>query len=137
MRRVGLGRPGARHHIRVTDAFREQESNTDPGGRRHVCGRADVAENVGLSERIRRVKEEEKLKWGIVLHGLDSAKPPRVIRKTETVEMILNDYIAQPQAIAQRPPDFRVMTARVLKAFVDEPFESNRPVLYFRKTLTN
>jgi hypothetical protein len=30
--------------------------------------------------------------------------------------------------IAQRPPDFRAMTAHVLKAFVDQPFEAQRTI---------
>ena len=34
----------------------------------------------------------------------------------------------QPFGIGQRPPDFRGMTERVLKAFVDQPFESHRVI---------
>ena len=41
-------------------------------------------------ERIRKVKEEEKLKWGMLLHGADIRKPPRVIRETEAVETELD-----------------------------------------------
>jgi hypothetical protein len=79
-------------------------------------------------ERIRKVKEEEKLKWGMVLHGLDIKKPPRVMRETEAVETELDDLISNPREIGQRPPDFRAMTERVLKAFVDKPFESHRNI---------
>ena len=53
---------------------------------------------------------------------------PRVLRETEDVETELNNLIANPQGIAQRQPDFRAMTQRVLRAFVDQPFESNRRI---------
>jgi alpha-glucosidase (family GH31 glycosyl hydrolase) len=79
-------------------------------------------------ERIRRVKEVEKLKWGLVLHGLDFSRPPRVMRETEAVEAELDGLISKPQGIGRRPPDFRALTARVLRAFSDQPFESNRPL---------
>jgi hypothetical protein len=114
--------------IRVTDAIPVNKKVTlTLEGAGTFADALMLQKTLDYRERIRRVKEEEKLRWGMVLHGLDFSKPPRVIRKTETVEMELNDHIAKPQAIAQRPPDFRAMTARVLKAFVDEPFESNRP----------
>ena len=79
-------------------------------------------------ERIRMVKETEKLKWGMVLHGLDYSRPPRVIRETEAVETQLDGLISKPQGIARRPPDFRALTERVLKAFRDQPFECQRPL---------
>jgi len=64
----------------------------------------------------------------MLLHGQDIKKPPRVLRETEDVETELNNLIANPQGIAQRQPDFRAMTQRVLRAFVDQPFESNRRI---------
>ena len=66
-------------------------------------------------ERIRKVKEEEKLKWAMLLHGADIRKPPRVIRETESVEMELDNVVPNPLGIGQRPPDFRGMTERVLR----------------------
>jgi hypothetical protein len=90
---------------------------------------AEVLQRVmDYRERIRKVKEEEYLKWGLLLHGLDIAKPPRVIRETEAVETELDNLVSNPQGMGQRPPDFKAMTERVLKAFVDQPFESHRTV---------
>ena len=83
---------------------------------------------LGYRERIRRVKHEEKLKYAILLSGAEHSKPPRVIRETEKIETELDDLVANPSGIAQRPPDFRAMTAQVLKAFVDQPFESQRKI---------
>ena len=79
-------------------------------------------------ERIRRVKEEEKLKWGMALHGLDIKKPPRVMRETEAVERELDNLVSNPQEMGLRPPDFRALTERVLKAFVNQPFECHRTI---------
>jgi alpha-glucosidase (family GH31 glycosyl hydrolase) len=79
-------------------------------------------------ERLREVKHEEKLKYAILLDGDEHSKPPRVIRETEKIETELDNLVANPKGIAQRPPDFRAMTAPVLKAFVDQPFESKRTI---------
>ena len=79
-------------------------------------------------ERIRRVKQEEKLKYAILLDGAEHSKPPRVIRETEKIETQLDDLVTNPKGIAQRPPDFRAMTAQVLIAFVDHPFECQRTI---------
>jgi len=79
-------------------------------------------------ERIRKVKEEEKLKWAMLLHGVDIRKPPRVIRETEAVERELDNLVLNPLGIGQRPPNFKGMTERVLKAFVDSPYESRRVI---------
>ena len=87
-----------------------------------------LQEALDYRERVRRVKEEEKLKWGMLLHGLDIKKPPRVMRETEAVERELDDRISNPRGIGQRPPDFRAMTERVWEAFVHQPFESHRSI---------
>jgi alpha-glucosidase (family GH31 glycosyl hydrolase) len=79
-------------------------------------------------ERLRRVKIEEKLKYAILLNEKEHSKPPRVIRETEKVEAALDNLVANPKGIAQSPPDFRGMTTQVLKAFVDQPFESQRTI---------
>jgi hypothetical protein len=83
---------------------------------------------IDFRERIRKVKEEEKLKWAMLLHGADIRKPPKVIRETEAVEMELDNRISNPLGMGQRPPDFRGMTERVLRAFVDRPYESHRVI---------
>jgi hypothetical protein len=62
----------------------------------------------------------------MLLHGQDIKKPPRVLRETETIETELNNLIANPHGVAQRQPDFKAMAERILKAFVDQPFESQR-----------
>jgi hypothetical protein len=79
-------------------------------------------------ERLRKVKQEEKLKYAMLLAGADHKKPPRVIRETEKIETELDNLVANPKGIAERPPDLRAMTAHVLKAFVDQPFESQRTI---------
>jgi alpha-glucosidase (family GH31 glycosyl hydrolase) len=79
-------------------------------------------------ERLRRVKIEEKLKHAILLNVDIISKPPRIIRETEAIESELDNLVANPRGIAQSPPDFRAMTARVLKAFLDQPFESQRTI---------
>jgi hypothetical protein len=79
-------------------------------------------------ERLRQVKHEEKLKYAILLDGDEHSKPPRVIRETEKIETELDNLLANPKGLAQRPPDFRAMTADVLEAFVDQPFESKRTI---------
>ncbi len=77
-------------------------------------------------ERIRRVKHDEKLKYAILLDGAEHSKPPRVIRETEAIESGLDALVSSPRGLAGRLPDFRAMTARVLNAFVNEPFETKR-----------
>jgi hypothetical protein len=79
-------------------------------------------------ERLRKVKHEEKLKYAILLNGDEHSKPPRVIRETEKIETELDNLVANPKGIAERPPDLRAMTAHVLKAFVDQAFESERKI---------
>jgi len=76
--------------------------------------------------RVRRVKQQEKLKWAMLLGGKDVKKPPRVIRQTDQVETELNELVSNPRGRAERAPNFLTITARLLKAFVDQPFESTR-----------
>jgi hypothetical protein len=90
---------------------------------------AEVLQKVlDCRDRLRKVKQEEKLKWAMLLHGADIRKPPRVIRETEAVETELDAIALNPRGIGRRQPDFRAMTERVLKAFVDSPFESHRVI---------
>jgi hypothetical protein len=79
-------------------------------------------------ERVRRIRDEEQLKWAMWLTGLEFAKPPRVIRVTDQVEFRLNWLVSHPSGIAQHPPNFRAMTSQLLNAFVDQPFESRRRI---------
>jgi hypothetical protein len=79
-------------------------------------------------QRVRNVRDDEQLKWGLLLQGMDIKKPPRVVRETDAVLSELNGLVSHPQGIAQRPPDFRALTERLLKAFVDQPFESHRTI---------
>jgi alpha-glucosidase (family GH31 glycosyl hydrolase) len=79
-------------------------------------------------ERVRRVKQDEKLKYAMLLDGLDHNKPPRVIRETEKVEALLDALAASPHALAARVPDFRALTRQILHAFVDQPFEAQRTI---------
>lgn len=79
-------------------------------------------------ERLRKVKQEEKLKYSMLLSGGEHGKPPRVIRETEAVETQLNELVASPRGLATNPPDFKALTSRVLKALTDQPFESKRRI---------
>lgn len=83
--------------------------------------------------RLRLTRDDEQLKWGMLLHGMDIKKPPRVIRETEKVEGELNRLVASPQRMAQHPPDFAGMTQQVLRAFVDHS-PSNQPGPFPRPT---
>lgn len=118
--------------VRITDAMPVNEKLTIT---LNNAGTFDDAlmlqKTLDYRKRLRTVKEEEKLKWGMVLHGLDIKKPPRVMRETEVVERQLDERIVSPLGISQHPPDFRDMTARVLKAMLDQPFESRRTLPEF------
>lgn len=87
-----------------------------------------VQEVLDFRERVRRVKQEEKLKWAILLAGLDIKKPPRVLRETDAVEAELNAIVERQHGVASHVPDFRQMAGRILHAFVDQPFECNRKI---------
>jgi hypothetical protein len=70
----------------------------------------------------------EKLRYAEVLNGQEHAKPPRVIRRTEEVEQLLDDIVANPHGIAHNPPDLDGLRDKVLKSFTDQPFESTRTI---------
>jgi hypothetical protein len=78
--------------------------------------------------RVRSVRNEEQLKWAMLLHGFEIKRPPRVVRVTDQVESQLNELVSHPGGIARQPPNFRVMTRRLLNAFADQPFESGRRI---------
>jgi alpha-glucosidase (family GH31 glycosyl hydrolase) len=79
-------------------------------------------------ERVRKIRIEEQLKWAMVVDGMEIKMSPHVVRSTDQVEGELNMLIAQPHGLAQYPPHFRAMTNHLLRAFVDEPFESRRTI---------
>ena len=79
-------------------------------------------------KRVQNVRDIEQLKWALLLAGLDIKKPPRAIRETDALLSELNTFASQPRGLAERPPDFRAMTEKLLWAFVDQPFESNRTI---------
>jgi alpha-glucosidase (family GH31 glycosyl hydrolase) len=78
--------------------------------------------------RLRQIEVAEKLKWGMLLHGEDIKKEPRVLRETEAVEQQLDDRVDIPRNLEKRGPDFQSWTASILSAFVFQPFESNRTI---------
>ena len=78
--------------------------------------------------RVRQVEVAEKLKWGMLLRGADLKKEPRVLRETEQVEQELNDLVDSPQRLASNVADFKSWTSRILTAFANHPFESNRAI---------
>jgi hypothetical protein len=79
-------------------------------------------------DRVRRIRVQEQLKWAVVIDGMEIKMSPHVIRSTDQVEAQLNMLIAQPLGLAEYPPNFKAMTNRLLKAMVDEPFESRRTI---------
>ena len=79
-------------------------------------------------ERVRKIRIEEQLKWAMVVDGMEIKMSPHVVRSTDQVEGELNMLIAQPHGLARYPPHFRAMTNHLLRAFVDEPFESRRTI---------
>jgi alpha-glucosidase (family GH31 glycosyl hydrolase) len=83
---------------------------------------------IDFRQRIREIEVTEKLRWGVLLNGEDIKKEPRVLRETEQVEQELDDLIDDPRGLDQVHPDFRSWTSRILRAFVQLPFESNRTV---------
>jgi len=83
---------------------------------------------LSFRERIRRAKRGMKLKDARVLEGGDIKKPPRVIRETEAVERQLDQLVRSPKGIGKHTPDFQAMSERVMKAVVDQPFESQRTI---------
>jgi hypothetical protein len=85
-----------------------------------------LQKTLAYQQRVRNVRDDEQLKWALLLQGAVIMKPPRVVRETDAVLSELNNLVLHPQGMAQRPPDFRTMTRRLLKAFVDQPFESHR-----------
>lgn len=78
--------------------------------------------------RVRQVEVAEKLKWGLLLKGLDIKKEPRVLRETEEVEQELDNLVDSPQTLTAKNVDFKSWTAQILTSFVDRPFESNRTI---------
>ncbi|MHB0998381.1 MAG: glycoside hydrolase family 31 protein [Armatimonadota bacterium] len=87
-----------------------------------------LQKTVEFRDRIRKVKDLEKLKYSLVLCGREHAKPPRVILETEEVEMMLDSLVANPKGLSKTPPDFKVMTSQVLYAFTNKPFDSTRAI---------
>ena len=85
---------------------------------------------VEFRDRVRRAKHEEKLKYAVLdgWGGGEHDKPPRVIRETEAVETQLNELVANLRGLAANPPDFKAMTARLLTAFTQKPFEVTRTI---------
>ena len=77
---------------------------------------------------VRQIEIAEKLKWGMLLRGQDIKKEPRVLRETEKVEQELNDLVDSPQRLVSNGADFKSWTSRILTAFVNRPFESNRGI---------
>jgi hypothetical protein len=87
-----------------------------------------LQKTLDFRERVRNIRTEEQLKWAMVVDGMEIKKPAHVIRSTDQVEGELNLLIANPKDLAQYPPHFMAMTNHLLKAFVDDPFESRRTV---------
>ncbi len=83
---------------------------------------------VDYRARVRQVEVAEKLKWGMLLREQDIKKEPHVLRETEQVEQELNDLVDNPESLARNTPDFKSWTSRILTAFVNHPFESNRTI---------
>lgn len=83
---------------------------------------------VDYRSRVREIEVAEKLKWGMLLRGEDIKKEPRVLRETEQVEQELNDLIDHQERLAYDRPDSKSWTSRILAAFIDHPFESNRTI---------
>jgi hypothetical protein len=91
---------------------------------------AEVLQRVlDYRERLQEVRGEEQMKWAMLLNWRNTMKPPRVMRETDAIERQLDEVIATPSGIAERVPDLRAMTQRLLKAFQDQPFESHRSIL--------
>ena len=89
---------------------------------------------VDYRARVRQVEVAEKLKWGMLLQGQDVKKEPQdikkephVLRETEQVEQELNDLVDNPEKLVNEA-DFKSWTSRILAAFVNHPFESNRTI---------
>lgn len=87
-----------------------------------------LQKTVAFRERVRNVKQEQKLKYALVLCGQEHAKPPRAILETEKVEMKLNGLVASPKGLSTNQPDFKAMTGQILDAIRDRPFESTRTI---------
>lgn len=83
---------------------------------------------INYRAHVRQVEVAEKLKWGMLLRDQDIKKEPSVLRKTEQVEQELSDLIESPERVASNGANFKSWTSRILAAFVDHPFESNRRI---------
>ena len=81
-----------------------------------------------MRAQIRQVELDEKMKWGLLLRNQDIKKEPLVLREIEQVEQQLDDSLVAPQSLIQNPPDFRLMTERILTSFVNRPFDSTRTI---------
>lgn len=105
----------------------QQETVTLEGGGTFAAA-SRLEEMINFRRGIREIEVAEKLKWGVLLNGEDIKKEPRVLRETEQVEQELNDLIDTPGKLDQVHPAFQSWTARIIKAFVQSPFESNRSI---------
>ena len=94
-----------------------------------------LQKTIDFRDRVRRVKHEEKIKLIAVSNLGDNTKMAKVIRETESIEWKLDDIISSPKGIASNPPDYRAMTASILEAFVDQPFDTTRSIPYNDKTV--
>lgn len=83
---------------------------------------------VDFRARVRQIEITEKIKWGMLLQGEDIKKEPHVLRETEHVEQELNDLVDNPERLENKTADFQSWTSRILAAFADHPFESNRRI---------
>jgi len=115
--------------IRVTHPVSTQEAVTlSVAGAGTFAGALVLQKALNLRAQVRQVKRELKLKQVSLTGGADIKKPPRVIREAEKVEEVLNQIVANPLGTGQNPPDFDALRQQVLRALVDQPFESNRTV---------
>ena len=87
-----------------------------------------LAKVLAYRTRVRQVEVAEKLKWGMLLRGQDLKKEPFVLRETEQVEQELNDLVDGPRKLDSNNLDFKSWTSRILAAFANHPFESNRTI---------
>ena len=84
---------------------------------------------VDYRARVQQVEVDEKLKWGmLLLPEHDIKKEPHVLRETEQVEQELNDLVDNPERLSLTKADFKSWTSRILAAFANHPFESNRAI---------
>jgi hypothetical protein len=91
-------------------------------------GRQLLEKVIDFRARVRQVEVAEKLTWGMLLRMEDIKKEPHVLRETEQVEQELNDLVDDPQKLTEHGADFQSWTSRILAAFANQPFESNRSI---------